>query len=256
MRRFAVSSWSLDGLITGGLPLAELPAQLAAHGIGVLELCHFHLPSTRPEDLEQLRAALAAAGVELYSLLIDAGDLTAPDPERRAADREFIRHWIGVAAELGAQQVRIDAGLQPPTPAVVEQSAQGLAALAREAAGRGLRAITENWHATSQDPAALLEILDRCQGLVGLCADTGNAEASADKYATLAQILPRASSVHFKARTDDAGAYDLGDLRRCIELIDEARFGGVITLIYGGKRDEWAEIERLREALQPLMRER
>jgi len=253
MRRFAVSSWSLDGLITGGLPLAELPAQLAAHGIGVLELCHFHLPSTRPEDLEQLRAALAAAGVELYSLLIDAGDLTAPDSERRAADREFIRHWIGVAAELGARQVRIDAGLQPPSPAVVDQSAQELAALAREAAGRGLRTITENWHATSQDPAALLTILDRCEGLVGLCADTGNAEATADKYDTLARILPRASSVHFKARADSAGAYDTADLRRCIGLIDEARFDGIITLIYGGKHNEWAEIERLRAALQPLV---
>ena len=254
MRRFAVSSWSLDGLLTVGLPLAELPAQLAAHDIGVLELCHFHLPSTRPEDLEQLRAALAAAGVELYTLLIDAGDLTAPDPERRAADRAFIRHWIGVAADLGARQVRIDAGLQPPTPAAVEQSAQALLALAREAAGRGVRTITENWHATSQDPAALLTILDRCDGLVGLCADTGNAEASADKYATLAQILPRASSVHFKARADDTGAYDTADLERCIDLIDAARFDGVITLIYGGKRDEWAEIERLRAALQSLMR--
>ena len=48
MRTFAVSSWSLDGSLQSGLPLLELPAQLAEHGISTLELCHFHLPSTEP----------------------------------------------------------------------------------------------------------------------------------------------------------------------------------------------------------------
>ena len=252
MRRFAVSSWSLDGALGGGLPLIDLPAQLAEHGVSALELCHFHLPTNAPDYLAQLRAALAGAGVELYSLLIDTGDITAPDPARRAADIEFIRVQIGVAAALGARQVRIDAGLQPPTAAAVDISARELHALAQHASGQGVRTITENWHATSQDPAALLTILDRCAGLVGLCADTGNAEPTPDKYATLAQLLPRASSVHFKPRADAAGAYDTADLARCCELIDGARFDGIVTLIYGGKLNEWAEIERLRAALAPL----
>jgi sugar phosphate isomerase/epimerase len=252
MRRFAVSSWSLDGSLTGGLPLLDLPAQLAEHAVPVLELCHFHLPSNAPEYLARLRAALANAGVELYSLLIDAGDITAPDPARRTADVAFIQGQIAVAAALGARQVRIDAGLQPPTPQAVERSAAGLRGLARYAAERGVGAITENWHATSQDAGALLAILDGCAGAVGLCADTGNAEPTPDKYATLARLLPRASSVHFKPRADAAGAYDEDDIRRCCALIDAAGFDGVVTLIYGGKQGEWAEIERLRDALRPL----
>jgi len=239
-------------MLRDGLALTDLPAQLAEHGIGALELCHFHLPSNAPTYLAELRAAIERVGVELYSLLIDAGDITAPDPQQRAKDIAFIQAQIGVAAALGARQVRIDAGLQPPTPAAVDTSARELAALARHGAGQGVRTITENWHATSQDPAALLEILDRCDGLVGLCADTGNAEPTPDKYATLEQIVPRASSVHYKPRLAESGAYDADDMRRCLELIEAARFDGVVTLIYAGKQHEWAEIERLRAALAPL----
>lgn len=253
MRRFAVSSWSLDGLLQSGLPLLELPAQLAAHGLHTIEVCHFHLPSTEPEYLAQFRQALADARVELYSVLIDAGDIVAPDPAQREADIKLTQEWIGIAAALGARQVRIDAGSQPATPEVIEQSAQQLLALAREAASRGVGTITENWHLTSQQPAALLAILDRCAGQVGLCADTGNAEATADKYDTLAQLMPRATSVHFKARTLQNGAIDREDLLRCIQEMEDARFDGVVTLIYGGKQNEWAAIEQLRQSLLPLV---
>jgi len=253
MRRFAISSWSVDGLLQSGTPLLDLPAQLAQHGITTLELCHFHLPSTDPAYLQAFRSALRSAGIELYSLLIDTGDISAPDRDRQAADLRSIRGWIEVAAALGAQVVRVDAGLQPPTAEVVAESARQLHALAHVATQHGLRTITENWHATSQEPRALLAILDRCAGLVGLCADTGNAEATADKYATLAQLLPRASSVHFKARYQPDGSIAPDDLQRCVELIAQADFAGVITLIYAGKRDEWAKLGQLRAMLQPLL---
>jgi sugar phosphate isomerase/epimerase len=253
MRRFAVSSWSLDGLLQSGLPLLDLPAQLAEHGITTLEVCHFHLPTTEPAYVQALRQALEAAGVELYSVLIDTGDIAAPDDEQRTADIRLIEGWIATAAALGAERVRIDAGQQPPTPEVVRRSGQQLRAFAEYAASQGLRVSTENWRKTSQQPDALLAILDQCAGQVGLCADTGNAEATADKYATLARLLPQATSIHFKARYAQDGMIDADDLQRCLDLIRETSFDGVITLIFDRKRDEWAGVERLRQALLPLM---
>jgi sugar phosphate isomerase/epimerase len=253
MRRLAISTWSLDGLLQSGVPLLDIPAQLAQHEIGALELCHFHLPTTERDYFHALREALRANGVELYRLLIDMGDITAPDPGQRAADIQAIEGWIDSAAAVGAGGVRIAAGRQPATPEVIEQSARQLRAFARRAAGHGLRTHTENWHKTAQEPAALLAILDQCDGLVELCADTGNAEATADKYATLAQLLPRASSIHFKARYTPDGSIMADDLQRCFELIEQAQFDGVITLIYESKRQEWAGVDQLRDALQPLL---
>ncbi len=250
MLRFAVSSWSLDGLLNSGMSLLELIGLLPGHQIGTLEICHFHLPSTDPSYLETLKQRLQSAQIELFGILLDTGNIASSDAAQIAADDLLIRHWIGVASTLGAERIRIDAGLEPPTPGVITQSARRLQEFAQIAAGSGLRVSTENWHATSQNPEALLEILERCGETVGLCADTGNAEASSDKYQTLSLLLPRASSMHFKPRYTVTGDIDLDDLEICVKLMREANFDGVLTIIFDHKHDEWQGIARLREALQ------
>ena len=252
MRRLAISTWTLHGQLQDDLALLDLPAQIAQHGILALEICHFHLPSTTPAYLAELKAACHAAGVEAYSILIDTGDITAPDPQQRATDLQTIRGWIDVAAELGAGRVRIVAGMQAPTPEVIQHSVDNLRELVEYAEQRGVKTITENWHATGLDPQALLSILDQCEGRVGLCADIGNAEGP-DKYATLAQLLPRASSIHFKARYLPTGEIEPTDFARCVELIEAAQFQGIVTVIYGDTDREWAAVEQLAQALQPLV---
>jgi sugar phosphate isomerase/epimerase len=252
MRRLAISTWTLHGQLQNGLALLDLPAQIAQRGIQALEICHFHLPSTTPAYLAELRQACQAAGVEPYSILIDTGDITAPDPQQRAKDLQTIRDWIDIAAEFGAGRVRIVAGMQPPTPEVIGRSVEHLRELAGYAEQRGVKTITENWHATSLDPQALLAILDQCEGTVGLCADIGNAEGP-DKYATLAQLLPRASSIHFKARYTPDAQIEATDFARCLELIEAADFQGIVTLIYGDTDREWAATEQLAQAVQPLV---
>jgi sugar phosphate isomerase/epimerase len=252
MSRFAVSSWSLDGLLHSGTPLLELPSLLRQHHIGVLELCHFHLPHTTPDYLEAFRERLAESGIELFSILIDAGDITAPDPEQRKADVQFVRTWIDLAATLGATRVRIDAGRQEPSSEVVQRSARQLRELIKYAAEQKVSVSTENWHETGREPDALRAILDQCGGQLGLCVDTGNAEATADKYDTIAQLLPYATSIHFKARYTPEGVIEREDAQRCINLISESDFDGVISLIYDRKRDEWQGIENMRSVLQAL----
>jgi sugar phosphate isomerase/epimerase len=252
MRRLAISTWTLHGQLQGQLDLLDLPAQIAQRGISALEICHFHLPSTTPDYLAALRGACQAAGVETYSILIDTGDITAPDPEQRAIDLRTIRQWIDAAAALGAGRVRVVAGMQAPTPEVIRRSVGNLRELAEYAKQRDVQTITENWHATGLDPRALLEILDGCEGGVGLCADIGNAEGPG-KYATLAQLLPRASSIHFKARYTPDARIEEQDFERCMELIEAADFQGIITLIYGDTDREWAAVEQLTQALRPLI---
>src|SRR3954452_13793438 len=139
MRRLAISTWTLHGQLQGDLALLDLPAQIAQRGIYALEICHFHLPRTTPAYLAELRQACPAAGVEAYSILIDTGDITAPDPEQRAADLQTIRSWIDVAAELGAGRVRVVAGMQAPTPEVIQRSVDNLRELMGYAEQRGVK---------------------------------------------------------------------------------------------------------------------
>jgi sugar phosphate isomerase/epimerase len=268
--RLSVSTWSLHrtlgrptpygpevdgapppGRGAGGLPLLDLPGRLADFGLHTLEICHFHLPSREPGYLDELRAALAEAGVELYSLLIDAGDVT--DPMHAARDEAWMGEWLGVAGRLGAQRARVSAGKAAPDETTWPRSTAALRRLAQVAQDQGVRLMTENWLGMMPDAAAVTYLLDALAGQVGLCADFGNWQG-ADKYAQLAVILPRAESCHAKADFAADGSIDRADYVRCLELAHATGFAGPYTLIYDGPDpDEWAGLGRERAVVQPYL---
>jgi sugar phosphate isomerase/epimerase len=268
-RRLSVSTWSLHRTLgapssygpdasparlagqNGGLPLLELPEKLAAFGLRTVEICHFHLPSRDPGYLDELRGALAGAGVELFSLLIDAGDVA--DPVYGERDRVWIEGWLAVAGRLGAQRARVVAGRASPSAESLARSETGLRHLAEVAQANDVRLMTENWLGLMCNAATVNHLLDALEGQVGLCADFGNWRG-ADKYDELAAILPRAESCHAKCYFDAAGGMDREDYVRCLELTQAADFCGPYTLIYDGPdTDEWSGLARERELVQPYL---
>lgn len=222
----------------GDIALLELPARVAALGIRTLEICHFHVADTDPGYLAELRGALDAAGVELFSLLIDAGDIT--DAEHHARDLAWVGTWIETAGKLGAQRARVIAGKAEPSAEALSRSAAGLRQLVARGADAGVRVMTENWFALLSRPAEVHSLLDRLEGSVGLCVDFGNWRGST-KYEDLAAIMPYAESCHAKAHFSPDSGLDTADYRRCLELTRAASFAGPYTLIYDGPGDdEWA----------------
>jgi sugar phosphate isomerase/epimerase len=275
MPRTSISTWSLHrglgpkyrlaadgsghvepdgGWGPGEWPLLEVPGQLAERGIQCLEICHFHFPSIDMGYIAELRRALEFAGVELWNVLIDGGDITHPEQSRREADLDWIRGWIGVAARCGAKNVRVIAGdAQPDTDGhAVRLSAAGLRQLSAYAQERGVRVMTENWHALTMRPKNLLTLLDRLEGEVGLCVDFGN-YSGPTKYEDLAAITPRATSTHAKAHFPQAGQMDRDDFCRCLDLTRQNGFNGPYTMIFDGPGDEWSSLAMIQEELRPYL---
>jgi sugar phosphate isomerase/epimerase len=271
MAELAVSTWSLHRTLGptyrdlalrdtpraaeypfghGSISLLDLPAAVAAHGIYLIEVCHFHFPRIDRVYLDMLRERLAAAGVGLQTLLIDAGDISAADDEARERDMACIRDWIDVASALGARQARVIAGYSQPDDAAVQRSSMGLRALARYAEERSVRIITENWLALSMRPETLLAILAGAG--VGLCVDFGNYKGP-DKYDDLRRILPKATSIHAKADFPEPGRMDTVDFRRCLDLARAAGFGGPYVLIFDSAGDEWTHLEQMIEVVRPYL---
>lgn len=77
------------------LSLLDLPDRLNAVGLSTLEICHFHLPSLDQGYLRELLITLEQAHIELFSLLIDAGDITHPTHGSR--DLAWITSWLAIA---------------------------------------------------------------------------------------------------------------------------------------------------------------
>lgn len=267
MRRISVSTWSLHRTLgrppgygpgqsipprpSDGLPLLDLPSKLAAFGIHTLEICHFHLASREPAYLAEMRAALDASGIELWSLLVDGGDIT--DPEQGRRDEAWIAGWLEVAAALGAKNARVIAGKADPSPAATARSIAGLRVLAHTAQTQGVRLMTENWLGLMDSPGQVLTVLDALGGDLGLCADFGNWRG-AGKYDDLALIMDRAESCHAKCHFDANGVMDRDDFVRCLDLSAAADFEGPYTLIYDGPDpDEWRHLEMERQVVQPYL---
>jgi hypothetical protein len=267
--RLSVSTWSLHRALgstypdapanrpgraeptygAGSLSLLEVPARLAAMGIHTLEICHFHLPRD-PAYWDDLRDALDAAGVELWMLLIDAGDIT--HAEHASRDVDWVGEWIDAAGVLGAQRARVIAGQSLPTPETLQRSQTNLAALARRAQAAGVRLMTENWHRLLARPEHVHGLLGGLGGTVGLLLDFGN-WGGTQKYDDLGAIFPLAESCHAKCSFTDLQP-DANDYQRCLELGRAAGFTGPYTLIYDGPdADEWRGLALERDLVLPYV---
>ena len=269
MIQLAISSWTLHGALgqvwylsddDGGrrnhnapqpasLSLLDLPAFIAREGILLLEICNFHLPSTADGYLAQLRQAIAAAGVTLVNLLIDTGNLSAADEQQRRRDIARAKRWQDVAQRLGAQGVRLDCGTDEPSAAAIARSSQALRELADYGAGLGLATTTENWRQTSVEAENLLEIMRQTDRPLQLCLDFGNAAKTADKYATMQKLLPKATSLHCKGNFA-GGRLDAAEFQHSLSLVKAAGFAGHIALICDGTEGEWDKVLTLKSQIE------
>ena len=250
--RLGVSTWSLNKSISAGTPLLDIPAQVAAHGLSKLEVCHFHFPSTQSDYLARFRAALHNAGVEFYTLLIDEGDLTHPDPTERQRVIALMHRWIDVAAGGGAQRVRVIAGDAVPTPEALRLSADGLREVCRHAKAAGVDVVTENWHTLLDCPEDVLALLAMLPNQIGLKLDFGNWSGER-KYADLEKVAPLADCTHAKATFAAPGELDESDFGRCLTLCRDAGFTGPHILIFSDPGDEWTSLDRMRDFARPYV---
>lgn len=235
---------------SGSLALLEIPAHLASMGIHTMEICHFHLPAHDTTYLEDLRSALEAAEVELFSLLIDDGDLT--HPQHGARDLEWIGEWIDVAGKLGARRVRVIAG-KTVSPEALERSQDGFRALLPRAKAHNIRVMTENWHGLLSNPESVNALLTSLGGEVGLCVDFGN-WGGATKYDDLKAIMRFGESCHAKCSFSAPQIPNADDYNRCLAISREAGFSGPYTLIYDGPGDdEWRGLSLESQMVTPYL---
>ncbi|HEX8550967.1 MAG TPA: TIM barrel protein [Abditibacteriaceae bacterium] len=255
MNRISVSSWSLHPNLgappiwgVGGSPqvggdgefsLIELPQRLADFGIQTFELCHFHLPSLETEYLAQMRAAIESAGVELWSLLVDSGDLTGAHADR---DEAWIATWFPIAQQLGARNVRVIAGKGAPTSENLTRSRAALARLAQQAARHNVRILTENWFDLLSTPEAVHSLFDGLD--VGLNLDFGNWSGD-DKYRNLEKIASLAEGTHAKAHFENE-VIDEADFVKCLELLMLREYAGPYSLVCDNASDRWRALEEMK----------
>lgn len=237
---------------TPTLDLLDFPAEVAAHGINCVDLCIQHIPSIEPDYLADLRSAFASAGVELYQLLIDLGEIASANPDERSASIALTKRWMEIAAELGSTGVRYVPGDSKPTPETVRASGEAFRELYDYCVDCGLEPATENYKSFNNEAEDLLGLLDISERDYGLVADFGNANGP-NKYDILEKLMPRATAIHQWVAIDAAGALNVEDSKRCLNMARASGFDGPVMLLggrpyqlYRDTRELWDAVDELR----------
>ena len=263
MPQLGISSWAVHDWVGQDFPsspetpvepsagklgkLLEFPKRAKEVGASYIEVCHFHLP-LNTEELLKLRKAADEAGIKLFQLLIDSGDITHPDHGER--DLQWIETWIEAAAVAGFERVRIIAGKQEATPETLDKSVDGLRRLVTYAAEDDVKVSTENWFSLLSKAEAVNHVLEEVPNL-GLALDFGN-WGETNKVERLAEIASLATSCHAKCEFHD-GRPDLETFEECLSMAVENGFRGGFTLVHPEPSDEWEglvlQIETVRKFL-------
>jgi len=245
MQRLSLTTWSIHPYLhEGTLALLDMPARIAEAGFHTVEICHFHITDTSPAYLAQLKARAQAAGVEIFSVLVDAYDISQVD---NAADIAHINAWLDVAQAIGATHARVIAGEAAPTDTVALQRAiTALKQIQDYGASRGVRVISENFKALASTPANWLVIHDALG--YGGCADIGNF-ANATRVNDFVQVASKAASIHVKASYDATGNLLPAEVQACLAAARQHQFAGPTTIVYDRPGERWAGIEALRSVV-------
>jgi sugar phosphate isomerase/epimerase len=240
------------------IDLLNVPAAAAAHGFYSFDLSVYHLPSIERGYLADLRSAFEEAGVELFQLLIDTGDVDTTDAEARAAGIAHIKRWMDIAVELGARGVRYVPGDNEATPETIRACGAAFRELFDYAVQCGLRPATENYRNFNLKADSLLAVLETSERDYGVIADFGNARGP-DKYETLEAIMPRATSIHAWAEVDEKGDLISEDFQRCLTMARDAGFDGPIMLqsgypvdVFERTREVWTRVDEMREEVRAV----
>ncbi|GIQ69515.1 sugar phosphate isomerase/epimerase [Xylanibacillus composti] len=270
--RLALSSWSLHRLLgplrwtvwdeasrsqttavqlqPQEIELLELPKVVKARGFQYLELCHFHFPSTEEEYLSQLKQAFADAEVRFHTLLVDYGDISSPEEERRRSDMAYLRQWLDIAAKAGADAVRIVAGEQEAGDLeAMERSREALTDLRAYGQARGVMVVTENFRELTATVGSWRELLESIEPRVSTIVDFGNLLPS-EREAGIAYGTPHAHSIHAKPLYREDGSIDKEDFERMLAVVTELNDSVPITVIFDQEGDMWEGITEIQACMQ------
>jgi len=195
-------------ITTGQMSVAEWARLGAELGLDAIDLSILFVPERTLASAARLRRQIEAAGMRV-TMVTTYPDFTHPDSVQRLQELALEQEAIAIAAEIGAELVRVTDGQAHPETGLeqgVEWAIEGLTRLIETTGSSGVTLAFENhakpgvWMYTdfSQEPEIFLRIVAGTAPCgLKINFDTGNASAFArDPVALLRQVLPRVVSIH------------------------------------------------------------
>lgn len=242
--QIAVSTWSLRSHVNRDFQLSGFGSFVMENfGVQAVELCQTHFQRQDAWYLEEIVKDLSRSESRVVNMPIDSGDVSHSDPKRRAHDIEVVKGWMKAAAYLGCPSVRVNTGSAGHTPGTERSGMEAVIKVFKELAEfakvLGLRVVIENHGGISKDPATIIEII-QATGADNLraCPDFGNFDPDV-RYDGIKMLAPYAQLAHAKTLDfDEDGNMPHFDFGRCLQIMKDSGFDGVLSVEFEGQGDQ------------------
>ena len=264
----------------GDMSLEDVVDFAAEQGLPGVELTGYYFPKGVQEadlsadgpdaTVEKSRSEATAARLYLRGLahrcfangLTVSGtaignDFALPPGDAREREIAHCKHWIDVAAVLGAPVIRIFAGKVPKggdEAEAIDRCAAGINECLPYAAEHGVHLALENHGGITATPAQMLKIIERVDDspYFGVNFDSGNFQTD-DPYGDLAKIAPYAINAQIKPYMRPNGKKEEPDVKRILGILQDAGYRGWLVMEYEGGGDPREETARWIDKLRAAM---
>ena len=264
--KLSLAGWSLQKRFRATerpLTLLEFPAfTKEKFGIDAVELNSPFFGSRETKYLKDLVAAAQKASVKLLNIAVDEkGDLASEDDAMRKQGIDAYSAWIPVAKAIGCSAIRCNSGGKSVAhrDRAIANCIDSFRALADVGQRQGVAILMENHGGISSDADTIVYIMESLRkshspDAVGTLPDFGNWPDTADRYASLAKIMPFAKAVHAKVYDIDANLnHPRFDHARCIRVVRESGYSGYLGIEYEGSNEPIESIKRSVKKLRQLL---
>jgi sugar phosphate isomerase/epimerase len=255
--RVLPKAWTSDTLPADAFTLEDFIDFCAQQQLDGCELTAYYFPKTvTPEYLVSLKQRAHRLGLSISGTAI-GNDFCLPTGPARDAQLQMMRDWIDYSAMLGAPCIRIFAGQVPKgddEAAAIGRCAEAINQSLSYAAEKGIFLALENHGGITATPQQMLRILEQIEPSpwFGINFDSGNFHTN-DPYADLEQIAPYAVNAQIKVEITAGGVKQPADLPRIVQILQQARYRGFLTLEYEAEEDPVAAIPRVLSQLRSIL---
>ena len=236
-------TWSFRDLIRSGkLEMTGVPAFYKEQGIPGISYNDMFFKTTDDAYIDQVKAAVKAAGRLVTSYIIE-GNLAVADEAKRNEQIEADKRKMRAARRLGASIVRINVGATGRENAddtagverVIKAFNEQLVPLAKEL---HIRITMENHGGVSRTAANIVRIIKATDPKwVGALVDFGNFPIE-HKYEEVEMVAPYAMVTHVKVNVfDENGEAKEYDFPRLLGMLKKLSYKGPLSIEYEGKGD-------------------
>jgi Sugar phosphate isomerases/epimerases len=256
--RISLNVFSFDRALRDGLTnipgVLDFAAQTGFDAVDITGYFFPGYPNVPPDDyLFDLKHRAFRLGLEICGTGIK-NDFTNPDPEARKLEKQLVKDWIVVASKLGAQTLRIFAGLAVPEGYTWKQAAEWIAADIEECAQfaqqYGVFLALQNhddFIKTSDDVETLLQMIH--SDWVGLMLDIGSYR-SGDPYDEIAKTIKYAITWQVKEEVYINDKRVPTDFDRLKKIVDASSYRGYFPVETLGQGDPKVKVVRMFEELK------